>query len=265
MTPYKLPLTIVGIAVLVAVGTLVFLSREQPDGAATQPQSAQTMPAPAVAPIEHPVPAPPILIDDAPLPSLTNSDAAFLEHVGEIFNLKQYGEQLILESMITRFVVIVDNLDRRNLPLGHMLTQPPKGKFMVTKAGEDKLFIDERNFQRYDPFVTMLEAMEVKAFVALYTKYYPLFQQAYEEIGYPNKYFNDRFVKIIEHLGATPKLANGPIALVQPVVIYQFADPKLEKLSSGQKVMIRMGGNNAARVKLKLIELRNALTHFTSH
>ena len=51
----------------------------------------------------------------------------------------------------------------------------------------------------------------------------------------------------------------GPIALVQPGVQYQYADPKLEQLSAGQKAMIRMGSANAAVVKEKLRALRAAL------
>jgi hypothetical protein len=39
--------------------------------------------------------------------------------------------------------------------------------------------------------------------------------------------------------------------------MYQFADPKLEDLSAGQKLMLRMGPTNAAIVKNKLRELRS--------
>jgi len=51
----------------------------------------------------------------------------------------------------------------------------------------------------------------------------------------------------------------GPIALVQPGVQYQYADPKLEALSAGQKAMLRMGSANAAVVREKLRALRAAL------
>jgi len=48
----------------------------------------------------------------------------------------------------------------------------------------------------------------------------------------------------------------GPIRLTQPGVFYEYADPSLEQLSSGQKLLIRMGSENAAALKLKLRELR---------
>jgi hypothetical protein len=42
-------------------------------------------------------------------------------------------------------------------------------------------------------------------------------------------------------------------------VLYQFADPELERRSAGQKVMMRMGADNARRVKAKLREIRREL------
>jgi hypothetical protein len=42
--------------------------------------------------------------------------------------------------------------------------------------------------------------------------------------------------------------------------LYQFADPNLEDLSAGQKIMIRLGSENAARIKARLRDVRRELT-----
>jgi hypothetical protein len=42
-------------------------------------------------------------------------------------------------------------------------------------------------------------------------------------------------------------------------VQYEFADPKVESLSAGQKALIRMGSDNAKVVKDKLRELRGEI------
>jgi hypothetical protein len=42
-------------------------------------------------------------------------------------------------------------------------------------------------------------------------------------------------------------------------VLYKFADPDLEALSSGQKLLLRMGNDNAARVKDALTGLRERI------
>ena len=100
--------------------------------------------------------------------------------------------------------------------------------------------------------------MDTQRLIATYTRYYPLFQEAYESLGHPPQYFNDRLIEVIDHLLETPDL-QGPIALAQPNVLYEFADPALESRSAGQKALIRMGSENATAVKDKLRELRSEL------
>jgi Protein of unknown function (DUF3014) len=86
-----------------------------------------------------------------------------------------------------------------------------------------------------------------------------LFQEAYQNLCYPSGYFNDRLVQVIDVLLATPQ-PSGPIELVQPNVMYTFADPALEARPAGQKLLIRMGPDNAAAIKSKLMELRALIT-----
>src|SRR5258707_7831828 len=105
------------------------------------------------------------------------------------------------------------------------------------EAGSPALAAD--NAARYTPYVRAFEAVDSKKLAAAYTRYYPLFQQSYVEQGYPTRYFNDRLFEVIDHLLATPDI-KGPIALAQPKVLYEYADPQLEHLSAGQKAMLRM-------------------------
>ena len=79
-----------------------------------------------------------------------------------------------------------------------------------------------------------------RALVTLYVRHYPLFQQAYREIGYPNGHFNDRLVEAIDLMLATPE-APASLKLVQPKIFYEFADRDLEQLPAGQKLMLRIG------------------------
>jgi hypothetical protein len=58
---------------------------------------------------------------------------------------------------------------------------------------------------------------------------------------------------------ATPQ-PSGPIELERPNVMYTYADPALEARPAGQKLLLRMGPDNAAALKAKLMELRTLLT-----
>ena len=67
----------------------------------------------------------------------------------------------------------------------------------------DSLVIAPDNSARYAPVVALVHAIDTKQLVAIYVRFYPLFQQAYRELGYPDGYFNDRLVAVIDHLIAT--------------------------------------------------------------
>ncbi|MCA8886134.1 MAG: DUF3014 domain-containing protein, partial [Hyphomonadaceae bacterium] len=68
------------------------------------------------------------------------------------------------------------------------------------------------NAARYGALVRWIESVDMERAVALYARLYPLFQQAYEELGYPGRYFNDRLVAVIDHLLQAPEPAS-PVAV----------------------------------------------------
>ena len=143
-----------------------------------------------------------------------------------------------------------------------MAVKPVPGAFLA--AGKDgDLAISPDNAGRYTPYVRLVQAVDTKVLVAFYVRFYPWFQQAYQDLGYPSGYFNDRLIAVIDNLLATPEIS-GPVALAQPHVLYQFANSDLETLSAGQKMMLRMGADNASRVRIKLRELRSTLTGVVS-
>src|SRR5258708_33740516 len=70
-------------------------------------------------------------------------------------------------------------------------------------------------------------------------------------------------MEAIDDLVAAPELATPPKVL-RSRVLYEFADPDLETRSAGQKILLRMGPENAARGKDKLWQLRRGLTPASS-
>ena len=125
---------------------------------------------------------------------------------------------------------------------------------MTTGQG-DVVSLNAANYARYSRYVKLAQAIDSKRVAGIYVHYYPLFQQAYAELGYPKKHFNDRLVEVIDHLLTAPD-AQQPVHLIRPKVLYEFEDPELEDLSVGQKLFIRMGPENAAAMKAKLREVR---------
>lgn len=195
--------------------------------------------------------------DRTPLPALDQSDAALRGALEQAFGAPPVEAFLIPDRLVRRIVATIDSLDNDPIPLKQRPVQPVGGRPAVIRDG-DSIMLSEENDGRYDAYVSALAAANTQTLVRVYRRYYPLFQRAYEELGYPGRYFNDRVVQIIDHLLAAP-VVSPPIALVQPKSLYQFSDPRLEDLSWGRKLLIRVGPAHAETIKAKLGEIRAAI------
>jgi len=235
-----------------------------PAAPATPPSAPEQPAAPAVAApapeIEHPVEAPKAPPGEIvpPLPGLRDSDPAARDELIGLFGAKAFAAYFYPEKIILRIVATVDNLPRHAAPARMMPVKPVAGQFEILGSDEQTV-ISPKNAARYTPYVRIAQAVDAKKLVAVYSRFYPLFQEAYRQLGYPNGYFNDRLIQCIDDLLAAPE-PDGPIKLAQPKVLYEFADPDLEARSAGQKIMIRMGLDNERKIKAKLREIRSALT-----
>ena len=198
-----------------------------------------------------------------PLPVLDKGKVSIEEEFRQLYDEQKFGGLFLLKNFIPNFVVTIDNMTGAKLSQKYRFTKPPVGQFQAIKDVTGNEFIDPRNYGRYIPYIDLAEAVDIGRFVSFYVRYYALFQQAYHDLGYLDRYFNDRFVQVLDHLLTAPEV-RVPIQLVRPRVYYQFADPELDALSAGQKILVRIGPDNAARVKARIRELRQALTSLQS-
>ncbi len=224
----------------------------------------------------EPEPAPETIAEDIgeelieepdPLPQLGESDQEALSAARDLLGESPTATYLVPEGLISKFVATIDALTNEELPGNIVPVRGPGGEMQATSDGEtdevnpetglpDPLFVlDPVNFQRYTAQVEVLEAIDADDLAENYDHYYPLLQQAYRELGYTEGEFTDRLLEVIDELLATPE-PEYPVRLLKPEAFYVFVDPALESLSAGQKLLIRMGPSNAARVKEKLREFR---------
>ncbi|MBT2332426.1 DUF3014 domain-containing protein [Variovorax paradoxus] len=247
-----------------------------------QPQPAEPPPV-AAAPNDGLAPAPPaplsqsaepqnpidaIALPDSGLPKVADSDSRVMKALVDLMGSKNVADFLQFEGIVRRFVATVDNLAREQSPASTWPVQPTKQRFITQGKGE-KETIAANNAARYSPIVLLAESVDPAKAAKVYARLYPLFQQAYEELGYPGRYFNDRLIAVIDHLLQAPE-PGGPVQvrLVQvkgnvpsqrPWVRYEYVDPQLESLSSGQKIMVRVGPENERKLKASLRGFREQI------
>jgi Protein of unknown function (DUF3014) len=253
---------IVGVAALIfvlAAGGVYYLRTRHAAPPVASDVPATALPASGEPAIAHPLPEGSAgAASGAPLPELANSDSPLQDALAQLSSADAVKDYLVPDDLIRRMVVTVDNLPRQKVAVDKRPTKPISGSF-IADGDELHATLNERNFERYKPMVAVIGKLDMQQLGAVYIRFYPLFQQSYQNLGYPTGYFNDRLVEVIDAMLASPEPA-GPIQLERPNVMYTFADPALEARPAGQKLLIRMGPQNAQVIKAKLRELRAVIT-----
>lgn len=213
--------------------------------------SAPSFPVEAIAPAPASAPS-------APLPDLFDSDAHVLDALAALLVQPNVSQWLVSEHLIQRFVAFIDALPNRKISMNLWPAKPASGRFFV-QATDTNSIIAAPNSARYDAHVAALTGLDTQATVALYVRLYPLLQQAYRDLGFPDRHFNDRFIAVLDHLLEAPE-PQGAIAVVQNEKgQWIYRDETLESASTGQKFLIRLGQQHESAVKEKLREFRAAL------
>ncbi len=209
--------------------------------------------------IQNPIEPEPVPVAEEAGPP-PDPDTSARQALDEVFGAT-LADWLVTEQIARRLVATVDNLPRSTSIEKIRPLRPPSSPFQVQRevvdavGGVERITLSSANFARYAPLVDLLARSDAAVAAAAYRRIYPQLQAAYEDLGYPGRYFNDRLVGVIDHLLDTPE-PQGPLLLEQPKVLYQYADPDLEARSPGQKLLLRIGVDNARTVKKKLREFR---------
>ena len=189
------------------------------------------------------------------LPPIAESDEYLRIELSDLIADELFS--LVTKSnLVEKIVATIDNLPRAYLAERMRPINIESEKFIVEAQGTlDGFILSERNYERYNSLTGTLEVIDKNVLAEIYLRFYPLFQEAYQDLGYPDVYFNDRLIDVIDHILDTPEV-NDPIILHTPNNLYEYVHPEIESLSSGQKLLIRMGKRNTNRIKQFLIEFR---------
>ena len=262
------PITISVIAAIMIAGALFFYKQYSAKVPATPIQT------PAVVNINQDVvmmPPPPLVEEKTevfelpkPMTPPKNINTALLELFGE----KAVLSLLSINEFIDYFVVTVDNLGGPAATSDKWPVKKPLDQFQTESQGQQTV-ISPTNAARYQPFVNLLIKLDLNKAAEVYFGFYPKFQAAYANIGYPDQQFNQRFIQVLDLLIKTPKGSDlmpvemmkveGPYQFVQPWAHFQFQKSTYEQLPIGQKIILRLGPKNEAVVKARLKEFRTLI------
>lgn len=247
----KLPLIIaLAIAGILACSAFIYfqvirdMSPAKPDVVTTAP------PPPTLSPPIEPEPK-------MEVPPLDASDEAIRSLAQALSENPKLAGWLVPENLVRRFVAAVVDVANDESPRPHIGHLEPPAAFRVNEQA-GSLAIDTGSYNRYDTIATVLDSIAEERAVELYRGLKPLFDEAYQDLGYPGGDFDVALAKAIDRVLRTP-IPAGRVKVKRRVSTYRFVDPDLEALGPVDKHMIRMGAANARKIQAKLRSLRPAL------
>lgn len=264
------PIIITLVVVLAAIiGVVVyFVSSTEPESTAVE-EIAIPAPAPEPEPVPDPEPEPapePEPVGELPpepeveeepafvLPLLDDSDSLIRDGAVSLIRHEGINGWLAPSQLIRKYVAFVDNVARGQVAKEPVRQLTPEGPFLVKKIDENTFELDPVSYERYNMVADVAASVDARRAAEFYHLLRPLIQDAYAELGYGDKSFDDVMFEAIGRLLETPVIEE-PILLVQPVVMYKYQDDKLESLSPVQKQLIRMGPRNTRLLQNKMREI----------
>ena len=243
------------------------------------PKTVETLPTPIVE-----IPA--VVVDEEIieavediLPLLDNSDDWLKLKLPEITWRKELLKLIIDEDMIRRFVVFTDNFAQGVIAYEYSPFILPNTKFIAgvesvnfkqTVKKQEKTSSgsplpvkqqvwqwNENSSRRFSLYVDLLRSMDSEYLVQWYSEIKPLLDEAYSELGYDDDFtrtLQDAITRVLDM-----ELPKSSMALIQPSVMYKFANPELEALPDTDKLLLRLGKDNLLVMKSVLLELHEKL------
>ena len=192
------------------------------------------------------------------LPPLNESDSFVTQQLQAMESPTPLTDFLASSQLVRKGVMLVDNMSRGGIPPRDRPLQGLTEEIQVRQIGEERWVMEESSYRRFDNVVNAFSIIETEQMLALYERAAPLLEEAYAELGYPDRQFNEALLQAITQV-LNASIPEGPFELRLPSVHYEFADARLESLSRVEKVLIRMGPDNARKVKEKLQSVRQGL------
>jgi hypothetical protein len=198
----------------------------------------------------------------APLPSLDKSDPLVRTLVGGLTSRPEVVRYLASDELIRRFVASVDAIAEGRTPRDQLKSMWPVEPFTTIQVVDDPdaevFVVGAETYERYDAITEIFVAVDSQGAVSAYRRLRPLIDEAYRQLGYPDRNFDTTLRTAISQLLAAPVVV-GDVRLVPRVIGYGYEDPELEDLSAAQKQLLRLGPVNAPRVQRKLREFASTL------
>jgi len=200
--------------------------------------------------------------EDLPIPEplqieLKGSDDPVRNLAAELSSHATLSQWLKSGDLVRKFVAAVDNIANGESPRSHIAFFKLEDSFDVMADGS-RMSIDPESYRRFNVVADVFSSLNSDTAVRLFWQLKPVLQEAYRDLGYPNRDFKDTLTQAILEMLKVPVI-DDRIEVIKEVVSYKMVDPRLESLSQAQKHLLRMGPENIEIIQGKLKEMAKKL------
>jgi Protein of unknown function (DUF3014) len=246
--PRRLPVLLIAVAGLLAGVAGAWWWTQDRRAPAAPPAAARTATDAPVAPAPASVDLPPIGQMDIFLRSLLASLSASPE----------LARWLATDGLIQQMANAIDLVSRGQSPARELSVLKPVGPFETARSGRT-VTIDPDSYRRFDGVARAVSSLDANAVANVYRTIHPRLEEAYRGLGRSSLTLDQAVGSALQVLIDTPDVT-GPVALMPgPGATLAYADVRLQQLLPAQKQIVRMGPENAARVRETLREIKAAI------
>ncbi len=193
------------------------------------------------------------------LPALDQSDDFVKQTMKGLSPHGKIADWMKFKNIIRVITATVDNIANGKSPRAH-LGLLFYGQVFSVGERSGKVYLDPKSYERYDLLTDAFVSLNTGRTAQAYEKMKPLFQEAYRELGYPQKDFHSTLVRAIKRILDAP-IVEGEVLLKEEGqgVNYLYVDDGLENMNEVQKHLLRMGPKNTRKIQQKLREIALAL------
>lgn len=249
--PPLAPIAIVGalIVLFIAAGAW-WMSRREPTAVPAN-QSSRVVTG-TDAPLDKP--AEPKVV----LPPLGQMDGFLKPLLAKLSSRPELARWLATDDLIRQLASAIAQAGDGKSPARDFRMLAPQGP-MTTSGRPAQRAIDPNSYRRYDGLVTAVTSIDAAAVAKIYRTIRPRLNEAYQNMGNPNRDVDNAVRNALDILLDTPTV-EGPIRVVEDGGAgWAYADRELEGLLPTQKQIVRMGPANAEKLMAWLQALKNAL------
>jgi hypothetical protein len=139
------------------------------------------------------------------LPRLDSSDQLIRDGAVSLTRHEGINTWLGSKQLIRKVVAFTDNVANGNIAKEPAAALAPRGQMVVDEVEEGVYVVNPRSYERFNNATNILLSLDTERSVEFYLLLRPLFQEAYEELGYPSGNFDQVVLSSIGRLLETPK------------------------------------------------------------